>query len=614
MNTPDRALSLALALLPVTGLLSAQELRQIDQLAEGAPTGTVIDGQGGGAGWLGDWISVNQPAFLLGYYPLDSDATDQGFFSATGIPMGGAFSPDVPPGLLWSTGSLELNAATNPRSEYVELSSAAPLYQGIQIGTISAWFKTNASGVMTILAASDSTRPSSEVRLYIEGGLLHYDVRGDLQSLSIMDSVTAVVDDVWHHVAVVVEPNADAILYLDGTEEARLAQGFFRHVFHLDTMGIGRNVDSGGAQWLYSGKIDDLAIWGYPLSQSEVLDLAGGVRQPSSITGTPRIAGPVVDSASLTSPAFGSRGLTPQGGSVGDSSGYRAGRLLNPPFDLRVDETYYLSCLLRREDNGPIVAGDVDMAGNGAVRSSFGWDDQGLWRCGTRGANVGTTQMLDRTTYFCVLRVDAVASGADAAFLKVYGPNDTVDASDADFTMNNLWTVVGTAFASNGVNDALWITPRQPGGKMVVDEIRTGSSWDSVTRGSYGSACGGLTIGQIGRPNLGGASFGIELHNAAPGVPVACNLGVSRDVSLFGALPLDLAPFGAAGCFVLGSAEVGVGAAAGGSGGVTLPLGIPNSMSLQGQALFAQWIAVDPNSTNSLGLALSDGLEIVIQD
>lgn len=612
-----RSTSLALAL--TTSLFAhatAQELLQFDGIDQGAPATTPVQNQLGGAGWIGPWLGVNQPAFLLGYYALDNNANDVGFYGAAGTPMGAAtFSTDVP-SLPWSTHSLELNP-TGGVGDYVDLTPIIPGYEGLAVGTISVWMKSTGGGAHAIFAASDSTRPSSEIRLMIEGGVARYDVRGDLNSHELIDGITPVNDGLWHHLAVVVQGNGIAILYVDGNEEGRLQQGFFRNIFHIDTMSIGRNVDSGGAQWHFPGKLDDLAIWGYPLTQSEILDLANAVRPPSAITGTPQIVGPEIQAASLQSPAFASRGLQTYGTAIGTNGGLRAGRQFAPLVDLRNDATYYASCLLRREDSGLPLAGEIHFTDPGAIRGRFGWDDLGNWTCGITAPVSGGIPMLDRTTYFCVFRIDAVASGNDQAFLKVYGPNDTIDATDVNFSGiggASGWTAIANPAASGARIDTIWITPSAPGGALLVDEIRIGASWDAVTREAYGTGCFGASISQTGRPALGNAGYAITLSGVPANAPVACNFGVSREVGALGALPFDLTPFGAPGCAILTSLEAGAGSVANAQGAASLTLGVPNMPALLGTAMFAQWVALDGTSGNALPIRASDGLEIVFQD
>ena len=41
-------------------------------------------------------------------------------------------------------------------------------------------------------------------------------------------------------------------------------------------MAIGRNVDSGGGQWYFDGKLDDVAVWDTPLTCGQIAALAAG--------------------------------------------------------------------------------------------------------------------------------------------------------------------------------------------------------------------------------------------------------------------------------------------------------------------------------------------------
>lgn len=604
-----RHLALSLSLLASLTTLAAQEQLQFDALDENAAAGTAIAGQSGGAGWTGPWIGVDQLGLLHSYWPLDNNVADVALVGANGTNNGCTFSTDTPGGP-WSSHSLSLSLANQ---SHVDLSQHVGQYANLMTGTIAAWVKTTSTSVGTIIAASNSTEGSREIRLIIEGGVARFDVRGDLNSLDLIDGTTVVNDGAWHHLAVVVEGNGMATLYVDGQPEGSSRQGFFRHVFDLDTMAIGQNVDSGGPQWLYDGLIDDVAVWGFPLSPTQITDLAVLNAPPTAFFGSGGIQGPAVVSGSLGTQAFGTRGLKAFGDSVGGNQGLRAGRTFEPLVDLRVDATYYVSCLLRREDNGATTPGTVQLGDSGGLRGHFGWDAAGFWTCGVRQPDPSSAQMLDRTNYFCVLRLDAVASGSDMAFLKVYGPNDTIDASDAGFTGTNGWTAVAVPWASGAPMNQIWITPEGAGSAMIVDEIRIGTSWDAVTRIGFGSGCFGATISQTGRPVIG-QSFSIDAAGMAANAPVICNIGISRTVSAFGALPFDLSVLGANGCSLLVDINASVGTGANASGDASLTVPLPADPSLSGVYLFAQWIGVDGSVPNRLPIKTTDGLEIALQD
>jgi hypothetical protein len=156
-------------------------------------------------------------------------------------------------------------------NDFVNLAPHVGDYGGLSQGTVAGWFKTPSGSTQVILGASDSGDGSRELRLFVESNRLKYDIRGDsgpdggqLQSLSNVN------DDNWHHAAITVDGTDRAILYLDGRPHVATDEPFFSSVSDLDAMAIGRNVDSGGAQWHFNGSLSDVAIWDQPLTEGQI--------------------------------------------------------------------------------------------------------------------------------------------------------------------------------------------------------------------------------------------------------------------------------------------------------------------------------------------------------
>lgn len=133
----------------------------------------------------------------------------------------------------------------------------------------------------------------------------------------------------------------------------------------------------------------------------------------------------------------------------------------------------------------------------------------------------------------------------------------------------------------------------------------------------YGDGCpgdGGVVpaIAAVGGPpTLGNASHGLQVTGGAGGALGFLLIGFSETVWNGQPLPFDLGVVGANGCFLLNSADVytaspliGSGA---GNGSATVPLAIPNNTALNGSTLAFQWLIVDPNAPNSLGVAATGG-------
>ena len=224
--------------------------------------------------------------------------------------------------------------------------------------------------------------------------------------------------------------------------------------------------------------------------------------------------------------------------------------------------------------------------------------------------------MQPNTPYFCVMRIDAVASGLEVARLKVYGPGAVAPPDDAGLATvgpgANQWTAESTPYASGAVMDTIWLTP-SGNNRIELDALRMGTSWSSVVRAAYGQGCMSAQISASGRPALG-SSIDLQLTGGAPSSLCGLVLGTSASSSAFGPLPLDLALVGGpAGCFLLNSNDGMQATLADPAGNATLPLPLPSSASLYGLEAYAQWLSLDPAAAAALPVRMSDGYQVLIE-
>ena len=138
---------------------------------------------------------------IEGYWDFESGVVDQSGNGRDGLNQGATFDAESPP-LLSGTQSMLLN---NGESDYIDLSAHVGDFASLSEGAITGWFKTSGTGTHVILAASDSNDPGREIRLFVEGGSLKYDIRGDVSSAGQLVSSASVNDGQWHHAAVSVE-------------------------------------------------------------------------------------------------------------------------------------------------------------------------------------------------------------------------------------------------------------------------------------------------------------------------------------------------------------------------------------------------------------------------
>jgi len=126
----------------------------------------------------------------------------------------------------------------------------------------------------------------------------------------------------------------------------------------------------------------------------------------------------------------------------------------------------------------------------------------------------------------------------------------------------------------------------------------------------FGSNCAGLRIGSEGSPFSGSKNFSISIQGTKASMPAILMLGISKTSWGPISLPLSLTAFGAPGCSLLVSYDLGLISVTNkqGIGKQPLPLQHPAPI---GATLFAQWLVLD--SSTKLGFSTSDALEFTIQ-
>ncbi len=140
----------------------------------------------------------------------------------------------------------------------------------------------------------------------------------------------------------------------------------------------------------------------------------------------------------------------------------------------------------------------------------------------------------------------------------------------------------------------------------------TSSSNAAPGYGYIGAGCAG-TLGVPGnvatsQPTLGGtAVFNVD------NVPLNAAfflVGLSRTTAAIGALPFDLAPFGAAGCMARVSPDA-VNVVIGANNAISVNFTIPSATAFVGVKLFTQALVLDP-AANALGGVTSDAAAMIV--
>ncbi len=178
--------------------------------------------------------------------------------------------------------------------------------------------------------------------------------------------------------------------------------------------------------------------------------------------------------------------------------------------------------------------------------------------------------------------------------------------SNADLTMT-----LGASRSTTGVfTGGSLFTSRIWNGTIFYDTMTTGAT---AGYGFFGAGCpGSLGISALStsgaRPQIGSV-FNVTMTNL-PTSSAIMMTGFSNTFSVFGALPLDVTPYGAPGCFGRVSTDATL-FLAGAANQANWVFGIPNNTSYLGVLMYNQALVLDPGF-NALGAVLGDAAALMI--
>ncbi|MFD4371137.1 exo-alpha-sialidase [Streptomyces sp. NPDC058486] len=146
-------------------------------------------------------------------------------------------------------------------TSYTDLTASLPDVAKLTRGVLTVRFRTTKTPVAgTLLSASDTTAPSTNVTLSLNGGVPHFEARSGGVFSTKLDGTKSLADGRDHTLAVAVTDSGTA-LYADGVRIASTeSPSLFGQTAGLNGLWAGRNVDNGGPQWLYNGHIDRITV------------------------------------------------------------------------------------------------------------------------------------------------------------------------------------------------------------------------------------------------------------------------------------------------------------------------------------------------------------------
>ena len=138
--------------------------------------------------------------------------------------------------------------------------------------TITAWIKGNSGADGTIFSKADSSNRMIQLYTHTDDKLI-----AKIGSNSAISGATVVADGNWHNVALVVRNDGGTYkgqIYLDGSSDAtETAVGSDTAVDRDFLIGARRNTSNTDHAYLFTGNIDEVAIWDTALSSAELLQI-----------------------------------------------------------------------------------------------------------------------------------------------------------------------------------------------------------------------------------------------------------------------------------------------------------------------------------------------------
>ncbi|MFD0142479.1 MULTISPECIES: GDSL-type esterase/lipase family protein [unclassified Streptomyces] len=156
---------------------------------------------------------------------------------------------------------------------YTDLSGEIVKVRALAAGTILATFSTTSRNTaMTLVSASDPTRPATDVAVCVSAGRLQFSVRSN-GAVKQNHLTRTMYDDGMPHTVAITVNSSGTTFYADGRRVLTTGQAnFFAGAAPLTALNIARNVDSGhpGGAGFYTGTIKRVAVYDRVLSAREV--------------------------------------------------------------------------------------------------------------------------------------------------------------------------------------------------------------------------------------------------------------------------------------------------------------------------------------------------------
>jgi hypothetical protein len=209
---------------------------------------------------------------LVGYWPLDGDASDSGGNGLDGTINGNVVPSEDRFGI--SDGSMKFPGNMN---DYIDIGSP-PQLQITGAMTLAAWariddFETNGRIVAKQLGGANKCWSLNvESEKYGHVGAFHIAVDGNNLILGTTADRIDFSPDEWFHIAGVYDPGNSVSIYINGELDNSITEDIPDTQFNNNAnVNIGRRQDC----CPMNGSIDDVIIWSRALSPNEIVQAMG---------------------------------------------------------------------------------------------------------------------------------------------------------------------------------------------------------------------------------------------------------------------------------------------------------------------------------------------------
>lgn len=154
----------------------------------------------------------------------------------------------------------------------------APISEGEQ-RTIAAWINTTEASTQAIFGYGQDNKANGEFNLQLANGKLQLNIDAGINATA---NNPAINDGQWHHVAVVLPGNhennlGDVLFYVDGVEYGANSNSPDRSIRTFagsnSRIHVGANAENNNSTQQFTGLIDEVSMWGAPLTAARVKSL-----------------------------------------------------------------------------------------------------------------------------------------------------------------------------------------------------------------------------------------------------------------------------------------------------------------------------------------------------